>query len=92
MIDAALQTVTAVIVRNTTRAVHGHLLLTGPYLKPAVDDRALDIAIDRIDRKRLKEEDARQRGSGGRGTRHLKISSAREDHAALHNVISDNSP
>ena len=42
--------------------------------------------------ERLKEEDARQRGSGGRGTRHLKIASAREDHAALHNVISDDSP
>ena len=69
------------------RGLHSVGLAAG-HLKAAVRDRALNQQTRRLDGKRLQEEDAmqcRRRCS----TRHLEVARAREDDAALHDVVGD---
>jgi hypothetical protein len=68
------------------RGLNGLGLATA-NLEAAVKDRALDQQIGRLDGERLKEEDAVQCRSGS-STRHLEVPRAREDDAALHDVVS----
>ena len=57
-------------------------------LEAAIRDRALDELTRRLDGKRLQEEDTAQT-CRCRRTRHLEVARAREDDAALHDVVGD---
>ena len=81
------------------RAVHRRVCkrgaarrLAAPHLEPARSHRALD-HIGRLHRKGLQEEDAVQRLArrrrSRRRARHLEVARAREDDAALRDVVGD---
>ena len=62
--------------------------LAAAHLEAAVRDRALDEQAGRLDRERLQKVHAtqcRRRCC----TRHLEVARAREDDAALHDVVGD---
>ena len=78
---------------NRSGAVHRQCGLNGfglaaANLEAAVRDCALDEQIGRLDGERLKEEDA-TKSCPCRRTRHLEVARAREDDAALHDVVGD---
>ena len=68
--------------------------LAAAHLEAAVERRALDEQPGRLDGERLQEEDARaapraQRRRAAARARDLEVARAREDDAALHDVVGD---
>ena len=62
--------------------------LTAAHLEAPVKDRAIDEHARRLDGERLQEENAaKRRRCPDRSARHLEVARAREDDAALHDVV-----
>ena len=83
----------SVAIGSCSGAVHRPCGLDGVGLaavdlEEAVRERALDQQTGRLDGKRLQEEDAAQT-CRCRRMRHLEVACAREDDAALHDVVGD---
>ena len=87
-------TLPAVVTGERARAVHRCLLhqrvgaFTAAHLEATVAHRALDDQAGRLDGKRLKEVHV-TKGRGACRTCHLEVARAREDDAALNDVVFD---
>ena len=74
-----------------TGAMHrrglGGVRLAAAHLEAAVRDRDLDEETGRLDGERQQQVHAKQSRRSDRSTRHLEVARAREDDAALHDVV-----